>query len=240
MNTAISLLLSILLVISLGCGSDYTVEEITELAETDVGDPEVVGEPKPDAPVAGPADADAREHAPPQESPAADAQSPAESPAGQPAEGAAPRQINVGPALVMTAPESWQRRQPRIAMIEAEFAAPAAEGDQTDGRMTMMTAGGSVEDNIERWKGQFADAGEAKIEKLNAGGTEVTIVDLAGTYKDQPGPFAPAVERPDYRMLAAIIPTDAGNYFVKFYGPKKTIGDNADGFRAMIESLRAK
>ncbi len=41
------------------------------------------------------------------------------------------------------------------------------------------------------------------------------------------GPVAPAVERPNYRMLAAIIETGgAGNYFLKFYGPEKTVAAN--------------
>ena len=44
--------------------------------------------------------------------------------------------------------------------------------------------------------------------------------------------------RPDYRMLAAIVETEAGNYFIKLYGPAKTLGAQADAFRAMVESLK--
>ena len=36
-------------------------------------------------------------------------------------------------------------------------------------------------------------------------GTEVTLVDFSGKYLDQRGPFTPATECPDYRMLGAII-----------------------------------
>ena len=50
----------------------------------------------------------------------------------------------------------------------------------------------------------------------------MTIVDLSGTYMDRPGPMAPGVERPNYRMLAAIIETTQnGNHFIKFYGPQQ-------------------
>jgi hypothetical protein len=39
-------------------------------------------------------------------------------------------------------------------------------------------------------------------------------------------------------MLAAIVETpDRGNYFLKFYGPGKTVAKHADGFRAMVEGL---
>jgi gluconolactonase len=72
----------------------------------------------------------------------------------------------------------------------------------------------------------------------------VTLVDIPGTYKDSPGgPFAggAAVDRPDYRMLAAIVetPDRRGNHFLKFYGPAKTVAAHADGFRAMVEGMVA-
>ena len=53
-----------------------------------------------------------------------------------------------------------------------------------------------------------------------------------------PKPVAPVVERPDYRMLAAVIPTDQGNYFIKFYGPKRTVGAQAAAFQKMLAGLR--
>jgi hypothetical protein len=69
----------------------------------------------------------------------------------------------------------------------------------------------------------------------------VTLVDVSGTYKDMPGgPFAggKTVERPDYRMLAAIVETAKdGSHFLKFYGPAETVAKHADGFRTMIEGL---
>ena len=41
------------------------------------------------------------------------------------------------------------------------------------------------------------------------------VVDVSGTFLDRPGPFAPPVERPGHRMLAAIIETPDANYFIK-------------------------
>lgn len=149
--------------------------------------------------------------------------------------------------LSLTAPSNWLRKKPATSIVEHEFAVPAAKGDETEGRMTIMGAGGSVDDNINRWYGQFTqpDGGStkdrAKVEKITAAGEAVHLVDISGTFRDQRGPFAPAVERSNYRMLAAIITTkDAGNYFVKFYGPQKTIAENAQPFRRMIEGLQKK
>ncbi len=159
-----------------------------------------------------------------------------------------PAKIDIaGGKLVLTAPEAWTRKMPQIRIIEHEFAIPAAEGDDTDGRMTVMAAGGSVEANVDRWYTQFSqpDGGStrdrAKVKKLSAGGQVVYLVDMAGTYKDQRGPVAPAVERPDYRMLGAIITTsDTGNYFFKFYGPARTVSENEAAFVKMIEGIQAK
>jgi len=150
-------------------------------------------------------------------------------------------------AISLEAPTGWKRVQPKSNMIETEFSIPAAEGDAAPGRMTVMGAGGSVQANIDRWYGQFtqpdgsATKDKASTKKLNVSGSAVTLVDVSGTYKDMPGgPFAggQAVDRPNYRMLAAIVEVpNRGSYFLKFYGPSATVSANADGFRKMVEGM---
>lgn len=160
----------------------------------------------------------------------------------------APTTIGIaGGKLQLKAPGAWNRKQPQTAIVEHEFAIPAAKGDKTDGRLTIMAASGGVQANIDRWYGQFTqpDGGStrerAKVTKSKVAGQDVHIVDLSGTYKDQRGPVAPAVERPNYRMLAAIIATKSGqDYFLKLYGPERTIAENEKAFVGMIEGLEAK
>lgn len=153
-----------------------------------------------------------------------------------------------GGSFSLAAPEGWKRVQPKSGIVETEFEIPS-EGDLAAGRMTVMGAGGTVQANVDRWIGQFAqpDGSPTKdktsTKELKLAGCAVTMVDIPGTYKDMPGgPFAggKTVERPDYRMLAAIIETpEGGNYFLKFYGPAATVAKYADGFKAMIEGLVA-
>ncbi|MBS0208597.1 MAG: hypothetical protein JSS27_06540 [Planctomycetes bacterium] len=151
----------------------------------------------------------------------------------------------------LTVPEGWKATQPKSRIIEYEFEIAPVEGDSAAGRTTVMGAGGSIDDNINRWYGQFNQADgsstkdKAKLDKRTVSGQEVVVVDVSGTYMDRPGPFAPgpAIERPNYRMLAAIISLKkdgkpAGNYFIKFYGPQATVAKHEAAFLKMIDSLQ--
>ena len=169
--------------------------------------------------------------------------------AAQPAVGEATGVFTIADgAFTLEAPEGWQRVQPKSGIVETEFAIPAGDG-AAPGRMTVTGAGGSVEANIDRWCGQFtqpdgsATKDRATRKKVTVAGCDVTLVDIPGTYKDMPGgPFAggQAIERPDWRMLAAIIETpQGGKYFLKLTGPATTVAGQADGFRRMVEGLVA-
>ena len=153
---------------------------------------------------------------------------------------------NLGPdvavgAIQLKAPEGWTRKQPRSQFIAAEFALPKAEGDELDGRLTVSLAGGSVADNVKRWRDQFGGKPEKDSQQeLDIAGFKVTVVDFIGSFADQPGPFAPAVERPGYRMLAAIVPVGEQLHFIKAYGPQKTMADQEDAFHAFLQTLQKK
>ncbi|HUY32114.1 MAG TPA: gluconolactonase [Pirellulales bacterium] len=152
--------------------------------------------------------------------------------------------------LVLTAPEGWLRKEPANRIIEHEFQVPASEGDERPGRMTVTSAGGTINANIDRWIGQFSQPDgsstkdKIKQEKLTVAGQEITLIDVSGTYDDSP-PFAGGGEkRENYRLLGAIVATKegkkkTGNYYVKFVGPNQTVEDHAEGFRKMLDGLKA-
>jgi hypothetical protein len=143
----------------------------------------------------------------------------------------------------ITAPGAWKQQEPKSSIVRYEFSSPAAEGDKTDGRMTVMAAGGSVDANVERWYAQFKQPDgastkeRAKVEKRTIAGREVHLVDITGTYREQ---FGANVDLPNYRMLAAIVVTPDANFFIKYYGPRKTISANEKPFKDMVESLTTK
>jgi hypothetical protein len=141
--------------------------------------------------------------------------------------------------LHWTVPKTWTRRSPRSGFILAEYGLPKAEGDKDDGRLTVSSAGGSIDDNVTRWRGQFGEKPDKEAkEAVDAGGVKVTLVDFSGTFHDSRGPMAPTVERPDYRMLGAIFEMGGQLYFIKAYGPSKTVAARADEIRSFIRSLK--
>ncbi|MCE9608063.1 MAG: hypothetical protein K8U03_24520 [Planctomycetia bacterium] len=154
--------------------------------------------------------------------------------------------FDIGSKYTLTAPADWLKKEPRSRIVEYEFEIPKVEGDEFPGRVTVMGAGGGVEANVERWKGQFkpteGDEVKAETKKSKVAEQDVYVVDIKGTYIDKPAPMAPTpgIDRPKYRMIGAIIATDGGQYFVKAYGPEKTMEKALPGFQKMVEGLKAK
>lgn len=219
------LLLALPLCVSLVCGCGETQHPVRHesIDQTTSGSQET-GDADRDAP---PLQSDAMSSLPPGHPPMSAMQ------------GGMPGMAPAGDELKIDAPEGWNVVQPRSSMIQAEFALPKAEGDDSDGRLTVMMAGGSIDANVERWKGQFEDLEEKPIEEIDVAGTKVTLVDFSGTFNERRGMMGPVTKRPGYRMLAAIIAMPDGLLFVKGYGPKNTMAKHADEFRAFVESLTA-
>lgn len=139
----------------------------------------------------------------------------------------------------LTAPEGWSRKQPQSTFVQAEFLLPRVAGDTLDARLTVSVAGGTIEANIDRWKDQFGGTpAKAQQEKMTANGLSITLVDFSGEFNDQRGPFAPKVQRADYRMIAGIIPAHDQLLFVKAVGPQKTMESHADSIRSFLTTAK--
>ncbi len=103
--------------------------------------------------------------------------------------------------------------------------------------------GGTVDANIERWRGQVLGAdgkpAVAKVTVRTVGGVKVTVVDASGTYTGLGGPMAAAAkEVSGYRLLGAIAEGRGGNVFFKLTGPSKTIAAQQAAFDRMLASIQ--
>jgi hypothetical protein len=102
--------------------------------------------------------------------------------------------------------------------------------------------GGSVEANVDRWKGQFRQPdgkpAAAQTQKRTVHGLAVTTVDIGGDYSGMGGPMAASkTVQSGYRLLGAIVEGPGGNVFLKFTGPAKTISTNQKKFDLLLESF---
>ena len=104
--------------------------------------------------------------------------------------------------------------------------------------------GGGTQANIDRWIGQFEGKPESKIEEKEMGTKKVTLLTAKGTYMDSMGAGGPfsgnKTAKPDTTMLAAILPSDQGDVFIKLTGPAKSVEAMGDAFMKLISSPFAK
>lgn len=147
--------------------------------------------------------------------------------------------------LRWTAPSGWKTESPQ-PMRAATYSVAPAPGDKAGGECGVYFfgagQGGSVEANLDRWKGQFRGAGgkppTATIAKRTSRGLTITTVDTSGDYSRMGGPFAAGRAVAGYRLLGAIVEGQGGNVFVKFTGPAKTVTANAQKFEQLIASFQ--
>ena len=107
--------------------------------------------------------------------------------------------------IAFKVPAGWIQTEPRSSMRLFQFEAPSPKA----GEPAVMAVfyfgqdqGGSVDDNIERWKGQFtrtqADA-EPAVDKTKMNDVDVTTVYLEGTYD---GGMGYSGTKPDYAAFS--------------------------------------
>jgi hypothetical protein len=129
------------------------------------------------------------------------------------------------------------------------FVLPKVEGDKLDADVLVFYfggQGGSVKENLPRWKGMFIPPqGKSidevtKVEEFKVGQVPVTSVDIHGTYKFKKAPFVPdeqAERRPDHRMIAVYFDSKNGPYYLRFVGPEKTVAHYKAGFDKWLRSF---
>ena len=149
--------------------------------------------------------------------------------------------------LRWTMPVGW-RAQPERPMRAATYTVAAASGDREPGECAIFFfgrgQGGSVQDNIDRWRSQIqgpdGKPAAAKIDKQQVRGLTVTRVDSSGGYTGMGGPMAPSGRAlPNYRLLGAVVEGPGGNtVFVKFTGAAATVAGNLKHFEQLLASFQ--
>lgn len=138
-----------------------------------------------------------------------------------------------GPGVEWTVPAAWvsgPSRPMRIATYaigDAECAVFHFGPDQ----------GGSVDENIDRWSGQFEGSPNPKREVRAVGGMKLTRVEIDGTFLSPGSDMQSQGRLPGWRMLGAIVQGPQGPVFFKLVGPSGTVRGAAHDFDTMLAGL---
>jgi hypothetical protein len=155
-----------------------------------------------------------------------------------------------GVELKFSAPADWKPTPPISNMRKAQYELPRSEGDSENGELVVYYfgpgEGGSVADNLARWRGQMTQADgsplpddAAREDHFDANGLKIAFLDVSGRYAPGAMPGLPDVgPRDNYRMFAAVIQTSAGPWFVKATGPGRTMEQQREAVRTFLSSAK--
>ena len=141
--------------------------------------------------------------------------------------------------LLANVPDSWMGIRPTSSMRLMEFRLGLVTDDAT--LAIFKNIGGSIDDNLERWSGQFGyllSDSEVNIRAENINGMQVSIISIIGTYTNRMAFSKPTQPKPNYRLLGAIVDTRDGLYYFKLTGPNTVITGKIEEFTRFIRSLR--
>ena len=155
----------------------------------------------------------------------------------------APPRPTLDPANPVLAGVAWSAadgltwRTPSNNMRAAEYVAtgPAGEAELTVYFFPGM--GGSIDDNVQRWVGQFVGADGQPLTGVQ--GEPVTLAGLSGVKLDVSGTYGGmgGGGTPNQRLLGLIVQAPTGPVFFKFVGPAATVAAAQPAFNELVNSI---
>jgi hypothetical protein len=147
--------------------------------------------------------------------------------------------------MTFEAPKAWKSVPPTGPVRSAQLTVAPAKGDKDPAELIVVVfpgIAGTVDQNVKRWQGQFegpdGQPPKAVTEKRKGKNVDVTFVEIAGRYvaRLQPG-STEKNDKPNYRLLGAIIETPEAGFYLKMVGPEKTMKEAKGDFDKLIKSI---
>lgn len=151
--------------------------------------------------------------------------------------------------MMTSLPDGWKKTEPSSSMRLAQIDIAAAKGDTAPATLAVFFfpgSGGSAAANIMRWQNQFTgpkgQPGDevAKTDTMMVGLLTVVTTDVTGTMLGGAAMTGEEKDLPNQRMLASVIETPSGNWFIKTTGPVKTMTANEGKLRDFIKKAKVK
>jgi hypothetical protein len=158
-----------------------------------------------------------------------------------------PKQTVDAGGLKFEAPKSWKLSPPPGGgMRRAQLKVEPIEGDDYPAELVVFAFGGgagSVDDNLKRWQGLFKDKDgnppSIDSKKVKGKNIEMTRAETHGDYHPARFPGRPVdPDRPNARLLGAIIMADGTSYYVRMIGPDKTMIKLRPVFDELLSSIQ--
>jgi hypothetical protein len=143
----------------------------------------------------------------------------------------------------------FQRSTPKSPARVAEYLIPRVDHDPEDAECVVMTfgprRGGTVDENVKRWIDQFHPAlPTPRRMNIDVNGMHATFVEVTGTYAGNIMPdrqnLATPTNKPNWRLIGAILEAPSGLWFFKLTGPDLTVRAGARQFEDMVRSARPR
>ncbi|MEO6573942.1 MAG: hypothetical protein ABIP89_08895 [Polyangiaceae bacterium] len=138
-------------------------------------------------------------------------------------------------SITWTVPAGWKTVPNPSTMRLATYVIASPTGDT---EVTVSRAGGTPDANIERWLGQFDDAGKDARTVKTIRGVKVSTVEVGGTYRGGGmGPKDVSAPRQGSALYGAIAEAPGTPYFFKMIGGKASVHAAHASFEALIASI---
>ncbi len=142
--------------------------------------------------------------------------------------------------LRWTVPARWQVAGAK-PMRAATYTIPGAAGAEAGECGVFYFGagqGGGIDENLQRWVGQFEGAGAPKKSERTINGFKVHLIAVSGTYLSPAGPMMQSQgKKPGWSLSGAIIEAPEGNIFFKCVGPAATIQKAQPEIDELLKSL---
>lgn len=155
-----------------------------------------------------------------------------------------PRQTIEARGLRFQAPASWKSSPPSSQMRLAQLKVDPIEGDDYPAEMVVTAfpgGAGSAEANLQRWQRMFKDknGNPPRIESKTVKGKNVEVIRAETSGHYSPPQFGrPEPDRPDARLLGAIIMTEGVSYYIRMVGPDKTMTKLRPDFDELLTTIQ--
>jgi len=141
-------------------------------------------------------------------------------------------------ALAWTVPPGWETTPSRSSIRLATYRVPGSSKGGAPAELTVTRAGGSTEDNLERWIGQFNNPGTDSRAARTVAGLRVTTLDVSGTYDGGMSSSGSDASHAGWALRGSVVETQGSFYFFKMVGPADSVLAARPAFDALISSVR--